>query len=368
MRYLPPITCIALLALTALAAQAPRAVSPAIAGGTALVDSPCPTFIWTPVAGALGYEVVVYGIEDGAPVGHPVLRAVLPAGASAWVPSADRCLAPGETYAWVVRGRDRRAEGEWSEASLFAVPERPSADELEAALEVVRRHLAAEGEPTEPRSRQPALQMPVAATVAAPGGDEPAELATRSTGSLLFRVDGSGNVNASKLVVGSSASTTLRALFADSDWASAPVTIGSRGGQSDVGAALKLDSSTSDGGRSFSLISTAAGAAIAGGKLPVWDDTGGKYQLAIDGVNDLVKVRNLALTQNVTSTFASGETLSISCPADEYLTGGGCGCNIGLFAGRLAASHPSNSTTWQCVCEEATGLFAYAVCLKSTPP
>ncbi len=101
----------------------------------------CPTFSWATVAGARGYELVVYPVAKES--GKPSLEALLPAGASSWTPAADRCLTPGERYGWSVRAATEtdRVRGEWSEALLFEVASAPTATELQRALEVVRRYL-----------------------------------------------------------------------------------------------------------------------------------------------------------------------------------------------------------------------------------
>ncbi len=99
----------------------------------------CPTFSWTTVADAHGYELVVYRLDDEST--QPSLEALLPAGASSWTPAADRCLAAGERYGWSVRAvtATDRVRGEWSEALLFEVVVAPA--DLAAALDVLRHHL-----------------------------------------------------------------------------------------------------------------------------------------------------------------------------------------------------------------------------------
>ncbi len=114
----------------------------------------CPTFSWTAVPGAGGYELRVYRLDPRRSQLEPAaaLEARLPAGASSWTPAADACLSPGERYAWSVRAlaeegsiatatATARVRGPWSEALLFEIDELPAAAELQRALEVVQRYL-----------------------------------------------------------------------------------------------------------------------------------------------------------------------------------------------------------------------------------
>ncbi len=134
-----------LLAQTVWAAVPPQAVSPGAASGFAAA-APCPVFTWSLAEGASGYELAVFGAEDFAADGaaRPVLRIELPGGVGAWSAPADRCLAPGERYAWSVRAvtETARVRGAWSEALLFEVAGPPS--DLAAALDVLRRHLGSD--------------------------------------------------------------------------------------------------------------------------------------------------------------------------------------------------------------------------------
>ena len=116
-------------------------VSPGHAERFPKINESCPSFSWTAVSEAQGYELVVYAASEGAtPIA--VMNRTLPAGATSWTPSAEQCLSPGRRYAWSVRAVDAVGAGDWSEASLFEVSRGPSQAELRAALEVVRRHLA----------------------------------------------------------------------------------------------------------------------------------------------------------------------------------------------------------------------------------
>ena len=125
----------------------PAPVSPA---GT--VDGRCPTFSWSAVAGASGYEVAVLRAGEGGAegaAGEPVLAARLPAEVTVWTPPGSACLASGERYAWSVRALLRDAgpggppssdEG-WSAPAPFRVAPVASRAEVEMALAALRRSL-----------------------------------------------------------------------------------------------------------------------------------------------------------------------------------------------------------------------------------
>ena len=125
-----------------------------VAAGTALARTPvgvspegatrevCPTFSWSLVEGASGYELVVYELTESGEVGtDPLIATALPEGVQSWTPPAGRCLAPGGQYAWLLRslGHD---DASWSEPTVFEIVGRPSPDEVEAAMRTLRRYLA----------------------------------------------------------------------------------------------------------------------------------------------------------------------------------------------------------------------------------
>ena len=98
----PALVVSALVALPA-GATSPILVSPGDAVRSLLSPSACPTFSWGAPPAGQTLELVVYGLdESGLPLREPVMRQLLPAGATAWTPSAERCLAAGR-YAWLVR-------------------------------------------------------------------------------------------------------------------------------------------------------------------------------------------------------------------------------------------------------------------------
>lgn len=161
------------------AAQPPTPVSPGDAEGGAVVQSRCPTFSWTGIEGVRGYELALYRLveeaaAEGSTEAEPELlaRVQLPAGSTGWTPSLGRCPERGGSYAWSVRALETARAGEWSEASLFEVSDVPSAAEVEAAVETLRRYLRAEEEAEgrrEPEELE-AEDAPPPSTGAARGG------------------------------------------------------------------------------------------------------------------------------------------------------------------------------------------------------
>ena len=123
-----------------------------------MIDQRCSTFSWGAIEGARGYELVVYGLAEGAEAGlqeaEPLLRERLPGGASSWTPSMARCLAPGQRYAWLVRSHGEEEASDWSEPRLFQVAAAPSAAEVEQALSVLQAYLAAGGVELQERSQE----------------------------------------------------------------------------------------------------------------------------------------------------------------------------------------------------------------------
>ena len=114
----------------------PIAVSPGAADGLEEVPTRCPSYSWTILPDAEGYEIVVVeivergstaanlGVDPAEEEGAVVLRQTLPRGASHWSPSVDDCLPTGRHFAWTVRARGELGWMDWSEPLLFATPGR----------------------------------------------------------------------------------------------------------------------------------------------------------------------------------------------------------------------------------------------------
>jgi len=135
MRVLPsPWILASLVTVVAPAAAGPPdpgpvPVSPGDLAGATTTISACPTFSWTQTAGAQGYELVVMETSRGDSLdAEPVLRVQLPPGAGSWTPSAEQCLPPDRSYAWLVRATGGAGPASWSEPRLFRVTEGPVSD------------------------------------------------------------------------------------------------------------------------------------------------------------------------------------------------------------------------------------------------
>jgi hypothetical protein len=130
--------------------------------------------------------VAVYraGAEEAAGL-EEVLFETLPSGATAWTPELSRCMDPGASYVWFVRGV---AEGVgdnegWSKARYFAVSGQPSAAEVEEALDVLRRFSAhAGGNRVEPAASS--LRTPPAAPFTTVARDGRKHITTTATASI----------------------------------------------------------------------------------------------------------------------------------------------------------------------------------------
>ena len=156
-------------------AQTPVGVSPGAPLRITEVEGRCPTFTWSGVPGAAGYELVVYRLPDDAAETDAAddvelsptdqaLFAELPAGATAWQPELADGLAPGERYVWFIRAVSDPATGDgsdWSGPRFFEVGAAPSAEQVRQALDVLERWQAA-NEPGSPTLPSAAASAPAA--------------------------------------------------------------------------------------------------------------------------------------------------------------------------------------------------------------
>jgi hypothetical protein len=161
MKHARPITAliaIVLVSLIATTALATEGVSPGAVDRVAQVNDPCPTFSWGMDSDTVAYDLVAYVLPEDASqqveliADTEVLFTRVAGSATSWTPSAEQCFAPGGRYVWYVRavselaGDDVVAAGEWSAGRYFTVPVAPSAEEMQRAIEVLRRWEAANGD------------------------------------------------------------------------------------------------------------------------------------------------------------------------------------------------------------------------------
>jgi hypothetical protein len=127
------------LALASPAFTGVLPVSPGAAERLVEATSACPAFSWSGADGAVAYELAVLDLGDADNPALVFTQRIDGSGYS-WTPSRDRCLAPGRTYAWLVRADVAGGGlGEWSAPRRFRVPGAPSIEEVDAALAVLER-------------------------------------------------------------------------------------------------------------------------------------------------------------------------------------------------------------------------------------
>jgi hypothetical protein len=108
--------------------RGPTLISPDGRDEESQVATGCPTFSWTLVADATGYELRIYEAgpreEISSPTATPRLRKVFPDGATSWTPALKDCLPPGR-YGWAVAALVGEGEPRWSPPGLFEVAATP---------------------------------------------------------------------------------------------------------------------------------------------------------------------------------------------------------------------------------------------------
>ena len=174
-------------------------VVPAVASPPTLVSpvgetTTCPTFSWAASVGEGGHELVIYEVSDTGEISAlPVTKVALPGRASSWSLPADSCLAPGGRYAWSMRTIDAVQDGEWAVPVLLTVRSMPSEDEVQQALDVLRRYregTAREGGAGEdPFDAAQGMPVPSRAPEATPFSDDPAAQDERRPGGETAAVD-----------------------------------------------------------------------------------------------------------------------------------------------------------------------------------
>jgi len=151
------LAAVIILVVAPVLAGSPEGVSPGAVDRVTEVEGRCPSFYWVGVPEATAYELVAYRLTDeqltstaeqlDLSASDEILYSRVPGGATAWQPELADGLDPGGNYVWFVRAvlREEAGEvveaGDWSAARFFSVPATPSSMEVEAALDVLRRHL-----------------------------------------------------------------------------------------------------------------------------------------------------------------------------------------------------------------------------------
>lgn len=149
----------------------PVTVSPGHVSRLARIDRRCPTFSWGQVAGADGYELVIYRAardDDEAPI---VLRVRIDGGAGSWTPTLGRCLERGGRYAWSLRARRGESFSDWSAPALFQVASGPTATELDQALAIIREQAASSSTESPAAGTGAGAETPEAARSTSAEGD-----------------------------------------------------------------------------------------------------------------------------------------------------------------------------------------------------
>ena len=150
-RTLTALFAIVLLSLVATPTTATETVSPGAIDRMAQVNNACPTFSWGADDSAAAYELIAYLLpKDIAQqveftAESEVMYASVAGSATSWTPSVEQCFAPGGRYVWFVRsvtelsGDQVIEASEWSVGRYFTVPAAPSPEEMQRALDVIRR-------------------------------------------------------------------------------------------------------------------------------------------------------------------------------------------------------------------------------------
>lgn len=110
----------------------PELLSPARTEEPTVIEETCPTFSWSEVGAATGYELEIFPAADPAP-----LRIELPAGALTWTPPGATCARIGGRARWRVRTAGPGVLAAWSDTAEFLV--RPASSSLSAVHELLNR-------------------------------------------------------------------------------------------------------------------------------------------------------------------------------------------------------------------------------------
>ena len=127
---------------SAVMAKTPIPVSPGAQRPGSVSEARCPTFSWSGVPEAGGYEIAVFRVAEENDA-EPVLltRVSVPNDSRSFTLPAGECLERGERYAWSVAATGHDGTPVWAEPFLFEVEAAPSVEELEQTMATIRRHL-----------------------------------------------------------------------------------------------------------------------------------------------------------------------------------------------------------------------------------
>lgn len=131
----------------------PTAVSPGADDRFSLLADVCPTFSWTSLPGATGYELALFDLSreqevegprpEAVPREEPLWVAVIEGPGSAWTPDGARCVPQPGKYGWGVRARlASGATTDWSRPMLFELESREPPDEVNPAITLLADKLA----------------------------------------------------------------------------------------------------------------------------------------------------------------------------------------------------------------------------------
>lgn len=157
-------------------------VSPGGVESPTAVVGTTPTFSWGSARAASAFELVVYEVPERAEAeaGQPTLRVRLPGSVSSWTPSAGSGLKAGRSYVWLMRALRGEATTQWSQERIFTISTEPSVEEVESALDVLRRYQEAhdvEREAVEQTGEAKSVR-PEASVGLSPSGSKPQGMAT----------------------------------------------------------------------------------------------------------------------------------------------------------------------------------------------
>ena len=321
------------LALAAPAAAQVLPVSPGVPGHLADAAGACPTFAWSGVEGAVGYELAVVDVSTPQrPV--TVLSQRIAGAALGWTPPRGECLEPGRTYEWRVRAElDGAGPTAWSAPRAFRVPATPTAAEAAAALALLERWEAARSGTADAGASPEAAAAPT---------DSPAASGTAAVRAEL--ADPAGSVYGA---IGASASPQGAGVVARNQAGGADLVLdGEAQGEADTLLTESALDRPSAVAQSFDLRNSGAGAltlyvdgvAVDTANTPVdWSRLTGVPAGFADGVDD-----------DTFNTYSAGNQLSLAGTTFNVVEGHGSGLDADLLDGAHGAGLWQARVTGSC--------------------